>query len=354
MVPAFDEARRLQMGTERLLRASEAGAFDPTHTEIIVVDDGSTDQTADRAQTLLGALPHLQVIRLPVNAGKGAAVRQGIAAARAPLVAFIDADMSIDPQQIPALVRALADADVAIGSRSLPGSSGEGVSWQRAVMGRAFNALVNAAAHLSLSDTQCGFKAFRTGAARLLFQCGVIDRYAFDVEVLYLARRFGMVVTEVPVHWRQIEGSRIRPLHDPAIMLKEALGRWSGRRAAQPVEAVVLSPSTNGTNLADTARAALGPAVPVVPRNDGATIVLLPLCAPAEVDALTGRLQSAIGAPLRRIRLTTTQVAELGPISMLSPAAPPPRQGRRQKFPRAQVAASDARRAGATRATPRS
>jgi hypothetical protein len=320
VVPAFNEERRLDRGAELFFAALAEGALDARHLELIVVDDGSTDHTEDQAREVFGSLPRHQVIRIP-HAGKGAAVRAGVATASAPLVAFMDADMSIHPRQVPQLVQALGGAEVAIASRSLPGSSGDGVSLGRVVMGRAFNGLINAVAHLSLSDTQCGFKAFRTPVARLLFHCSVIDRYAFDVEVLYLARRLGFGITEVPVHWRQIEGSRIRPLRDPAEMLTDVLRRWSGRRAPQPVEGVVVGPTTNGTSNVERARRVVGPTMPVLGWRDGAALVLLPLCRPAEATSLFQRLRTAMPGPLRRVSLTVTQLAEVAPLHVSGPTA---------------------------------
>ena len=187
VVPAFNEAYRLGDGFERFRAAVRTGAVDLDDTEVIVVDDGSDDDTAARARTLLADLPHHRVIRLPSNQGKGAAIRTGIRAARGTSTAYMDADMAIDPRAIPLLLDRLVANEAAIGSRSLPDSMVESRYMLRPLMGRLFNRLVTAGTDLDFLDTQCGFKAFRTEVARLLFHLVPIDRFAFDVEVL--ARR---------------------------------------------------------------------------------------------------------------------------------------------------------------------
>ena len=219
VVPAFNEAERLSNKAERLNHAIETGVLDQRSTELIVVDDGSTDGTGRLAKELLASsFDRLHVLRLDVNAGKGAAVRAGVAAAGAPVVAFMDADMSVDPHQIPRLVNAIGQAEVAIGSRSLRESTVENAPSRRKYMGRAFNGLVNAITRISIRDTQCGFKAFQTPVARMLFHFMEIDGFAFDVELLYLAHRLGLGIVEVPVNWRDCGGSTVR-LSDPVAMI---------------------------------------------------------------------------------------------------------------------------------------
>ena len=241
VVPAFNEVTRLGVGIERLQAAVDQGAVDVGVTEFVVVDDGSTDGTAELARDLYGRYPQSTVLRLPANAGKGAAIRRGVASARGAAIAFMDADMAVDPRQIPLLVGALDHADVAIASRALPGSSADHDRLGRTMMGWAFNQIVNAATHVSVGDTQCGFKAFRTPVARLLFHSSTIDRFAFDVEVLYTARRLGLRIAEVPVQWSNAQGTRIRPLRDPLSMLSDVLLSRIGSRPAKLVEAVSVS-----------------------------------------------------------------------------------------------------------------
>ena len=169
---------------------------------------------------LPGLFDRLQVLRIDRNAGKGAAVRLGAGAATAPVVVFMDADMSVDPSEISGLVDGIGRADIAIGSRSLADSVVETDGVQRKVMGWTFNTIVTTVTGMPFADTQCGFKAFRTPIARLLFHLMTVERFAFDVEVLYLAQRLRMDITEVPVRWRrnaaeQGKGADRSDLHDP-------------------------------------------------------------------------------------------------------------------------------------------
>ncbi len=240
IVPAFNEAHRLPDGMERFEAAAAEGAVDVERTEVLVVDDGSTDTTARTARCLLAQLPHHRVTSLPVNQGKGAAVRAGVALARGAYTAFMDADMAIDPRAVPELLDGLLTHDAAIGSRALPDSMVDGTYAVRAVMGRIFNWMVTTGTGLGLHDTQCGFKAFRTPVARLLFHLVSIDRFAFDVEVLARARRLGLRVTEVPVQWRHVPGSTIHPLEDSIGMLVDVYRSRFGLLPARPVPSVVV------------------------------------------------------------------------------------------------------------------
>ena len=332
VVPAFNEAGRLAEGMSRFDTAVAEGAVDLERTEIIVVDDGSTDQTAPAARTLLAGLPYHRVVTLPVNRGKGAAVRTGMSLAKGACTAFMDADMAIDPRAIPLLLDALRTSDVAIGSRALPDSMMDGTYATRAVMGRLFNRLVTAGTGLGLLDTQCGFKAFRTPVARLLFHLVRIDRFAFDVEVLVRARRLGLRVAEVPVHWRHVPGSSIHPLHDPISMLGDVCRSRLGLLPAPAVPSVVVR-DPGGVLGADPLAERVGPVVgaalggrPVPVVVDGSSaVVLLPLVDPVEVADTVAALRAGL-EPLEVLRRATTADAlvALGPLSgrLRAPSAP--------------------------------
>ena len=240
VIPAYNEGPRLDDGVARLRVAIAAGAIDPETTEFIVVDDGSTDDTTERAGTLFSPFPHVRLLRLPENHGKGGAVRAGVAAATAPLIAFADADMAIDPGQTPEFLRALAQADLAIGSRAASGASVNRSSLRRSLMNRTFNRLVNVLTSVGLDDTQCGFKAFRAPVAKLLFHCSVTERFAFDVEILSLARRFGLVIAEVPVQWLRVQGSQIRPWTDARSMAGDVVRARRGAASVAPVPTLSL------------------------------------------------------------------------------------------------------------------
>ena len=226
IIPAFNESRRLPISVPRLL-----SVIDLETTEVIVVDDGSRDGTGGVAADLLNDLRHGAVLRLNENAGKGAAVRAGVAHARGTSTVFMDADLATDPGDIFGLLDGLDRADVVIGSRAAPGASVENAPWMRAVMGWTFNRFLRSVTGLELRDTQCGFKAFRTPLAKLLFSRSRIDGFAIDVEILLLARRIGLVVEEVPVRWRHQPGSQVSPVRDSLAMVSDVVrlrrGGWS-------------------------------------------------------------------------------------------------------------------------------
>lgn len=213
VIPAYEEANRLPNALPGLL-----AAVDARRTEIIVVDDGSSDDTASVARHWLSGLPHARVLRI-AHRGKGAAVRAGVAHAAGDAVLYTDADMATDPEAIPRLVAALDTADVAIGSRAVAGSTTERAPLPRVVMGRGFNRLVRLATGLPWRDTQCGFKGFRAPVAHRLFDLSRVDGYAFDVELLALADSLGYRVVELPIQWRGVSGSHVRPLVDSARMI---------------------------------------------------------------------------------------------------------------------------------------
>jgi glycosyltransferase involved in cell wall biosynthesis len=273
VVPAYNEARRLRTSLPPLLdTVSDIGA------ELIVVDDGSDDDTSEVAAAHLAGLPGAKVVRLALNSGKGAAVRAGVAHARGRSIVFMDADLATDLGDLPALLDALETADVAIGSRGLPEATVEGATKTRAGMGRVFNRLARAITGLDVRDTQCGFKAFRAPVAQLLFHLGVVDGFAFDVEILALARRMGYRVAEVPVHWHAIEGSRVDVVRDPARMARDVLltqARWRRTRILAVLRAL------EGDGVVEVLRANMRASDNVVPWSEGA-LALLP-CTEVEV-----------------------------------------------------------------------
>ena len=324
IVPAFNEAHRLGAGMRRFEAAVSAGAIDLDRTELVVIDDGSTDATASTADKLLAALPHHRVLRLPTNRGKGAAVRAGVASARSTYTAYMDADMAIDPLAVPLLLEGLGHNDIAIGSRALASSMVETTYVVRSLMGRLFNELVTTGTGLGLKDTQCGFKAFRTPVARLLFHLVRIDRFAFDVEILARARRLGLTVTEVPVHWKHVEGSTVHPLHDSIAMVTDVYRSRRGLLAGPPVPTLtVVAPDgadpirsdivSRTTRVLD--RVLDGAPVPVVEVPHG-VVALLAMVEPADVSRAHTELQAAL-SPLTVTRqaLALDGLAHLGPLA---------------------------------------
>jgi glycosyltransferase involved in cell wall biosynthesis len=223
VMPAFNEAGRIGES----LRAIDAFARTiETRLELIVVDDGSVDETTSIAERYLGGMTSLdgRVVRYARNRGKGYAVRCGLLSARAPVALFTDADLSTPIQEMPRLVGdLLADrADLTFGSRGIDRRLiGVHQSRRRELAGRVFNLVLRAATGLPFKDTQCGFKAFRMNVCRPLIEAGRIDGFGFDVELLYAAHQAGLRLREIPVRWDHYEGSKVRCLRDGLRMLRD-------------------------------------------------------------------------------------------------------------------------------------
>jgi dolichyl-phosphate beta-glucosyltransferase len=203
VIPAFNEAGRLPRTLERV--TAFLREWGRSH-EVLVADDGSTDQTAEKARAA-GAT----VLRDDHNRGKGHAVRRGMLAARGRRRLMTDADLSTPIEELPRfLARMDEGVDVVIGSRALPGSTIEvHQSRYRENMGRVYNLFVRALALPGLHDTQCGFKLWSARAAREAFTAARLDGFSFDVEALYVARKRGYRIAEIPVVWRNDAASRV-------------------------------------------------------------------------------------------------------------------------------------------------
>jgi glycosyltransferase involved in cell wall biosynthesis len=224
IVPAYNEATRLGKSLGTILEY--LGSYDGGG-ELIVVDDGSTDETARIAgQALAGASPAVSTrfIKVEPNRGKGHAVRAGLLAARAPVALFTDADLSTPITETPKLVEPLrrGEADVTFGSRALDRSLiGIHQPWRREQGGKVFNLIVRLATGLPFWDTQCGFKAFRMSVCRAVAEGARIDRFGFDVELLYVAHLAGLKLREIPVRWDHYEGSKVSVARDSLRMFNE-------------------------------------------------------------------------------------------------------------------------------------
>lgn len=228
VVPAYNEEQRLPNAIRTVTQFLDGHDL---RVEVLVVENGSCDRTAEIADAVAKADPRFRAIHV-TQAGKGRAVRTGMLEGRGRVIAFCDADFSMPVAELCRLYEAVeSGADVAVGSREAPGARRIGEPWRRHLMGRVFNLLVRLLAVPNLGDTQCGFKAFRRQAAHDLFRRQVINGWAFDVEVLFLAYQRGYRVCEVPITWRYDPSSRVNPLRDTIRMLRELLTvRWNALR----------------------------------------------------------------------------------------------------------------------------
>lgn len=232
VLPAFDEAARLPATLGRIFAWLDEQAMGADRVEVIVVDDGSGDDTVKLARAAAEIEPRLWVECLPRNMGKGAAVRRGVEVASRDWVLFSDADLSTPIEELLLLVRAAdAGAEIVIGSRDTSGSRIERHQpWYREAMGRTFNRFVRVVAVPGFRDTQCGFKLFSASAARDCFGRQTIDGFAFDVEILWIAWRRGYRIAEVGIRWINDDRSTVDPIRDSARMLADlARIRWRQR-----------------------------------------------------------------------------------------------------------------------------
>jgi dolichyl-phosphate beta-glucosyltransferase len=227
VIPAFNEERRIAPTLERI---SAYLVAQPYAAEVIVVDDGSTDLTVPRAEAALRAGPSFRILSRAVNRGKGAAVRDGVLAAAGEFILVTDADLSTPIEELAGFWPEIeAGADVVIGSRALPGSDVQvHQSAVRETMGKAFNVFVRFLVMRGYRDTQCGFKLFRAAAAKDIFSRLRTEGFSFDVEVLWLCRKLGYAVRQVPVCWRNSPESRVRLVRGSLAMLRDL---WRIRRS---------------------------------------------------------------------------------------------------------------------------
>ncbi len=236
VIPAYNEQSRLPATLERVLAYLQSHAQE---AEIIVVNDGSRDRTAELARSFAAshAGPRVSVAVLdnPGNRGKGYSVRHGMLEARCEWVLFSDADLSSPIEECEKLFAVVEPdrCDVAIGSRALDRSLiGAHQSFFRENAGRIFNLAVRLVAGLGFADTQCGFKLFRRRAAREIFGRSRLERFGFDVEALYLARKLGFRTVEVPVRWNHAEGTKVSMVGDSINMFLDLwrvrVNDWKG------------------------------------------------------------------------------------------------------------------------------
>ena len=246
IIPAYNESARIPATLESVVAAVRLHQWP---AEVIVVNDGSTDSTAQLVRNFSLHAPEVRLLENPGNRGKGYSVRAGILNAQGDIVMFTDADLSAPMDEADRLFAAIANgADIAIGSRWL--ESGRQTHRQplyRQIFGRCFNAVCRMVMQLPFADTQCGFKAFTRSAAQTVFQLQTIERWGFDPEILFIAIKRGFRVVEVPVSWAHDERSRMSYLRDGLQMLKElAIVRWNAMmgRYSKQTEAILRTGET--------------------------------------------------------------------------------------------------------------
>lgn len=227
IVPAYNESLRIGKTLEEIRQYAAAKSFE---SEILLVDDGSSDRTLEIFQEFQSNCPRTRVFSNGENRGKGFSVRRGVLEAQGKVVLFTDADLSAPIEETDKLLEAmeLQGADAAIGSRALDRRLvGVHQPWRREYAGRFFNLLVRLFTGLDIHDTQCGLKLFRRESTRRAFELQRVERFGFDPEVLFLIRHFGGKIAEVPVRWNDHPATKVHFLRDSARMFADLIVlRW--------------------------------------------------------------------------------------------------------------------------------
>ena len=239
VIPAYNESARIPATLASVVGCIRARGWD---AEVLVVNDGSTDATAEVVRAFAQTAPEVRLVENPGNRGKGYSVRSGMLQARGGVVLFTDADLSAPIEEAERLFAAIkGGADIAIGSRWLEANrQTQRQPLYRQFFGRCFNSVTRAVMRLPFADTQCGLKAFTRQAAQTVFQLQTIERWGFDPEILFIALKRGYWIIEVPVSWAHDERTRMSYLKDGIKMLEElTIIRWNAFRGRynKPVEA---------------------------------------------------------------------------------------------------------------------
>jgi dolichyl-phosphate beta-glucosyltransferase len=233
IIPSYNEEQRLPATLKRIAAYSRSASHP---IEVIVVDDGSRDRTIAVAEQFRSEIPSLRVISNGENRGKGYSVRHGMQEARGHIVLFTDADLSAPIEEVEKLLPAMKDHDVAIGSRAVDRSLiSVHESPFREFAGIIFNKIVRLILRLPFVDTQCGFKAFRREACKIIFEQQTIERFGFDPELLYLARHHGLRSIEIPVRWGHSPATKVSMMRDSIQMFIDVFAiRWNSLTGKYP------------------------------------------------------------------------------------------------------------------------
>lgn len=244
VIPAFNEGMRIEDALERVMSCIAERRWD---AEVLVVDDGSQDDTAAIVQRWMRDNPRLHLIQNPGNRGKGYSVRNGLLQAAGDIVMFTDADLSAPMEEAERLIFALEQgADVAIGSRWLDKTRQTiHQPLYRQFFGRCFNWITRTVMGLPFKDTQCGFKAFKRPVAQMIFRLQTIERWGFDPEILFIARKLKYIIREVPVTWGHDERSRMSYLKDGIKMLEDMAKIRTNSLAGRYDEAIAAMKDTS-------------------------------------------------------------------------------------------------------------
>ncbi|HHT9144804.1 MAG TPA: dolichyl-phosphate beta-glucosyltransferase [Candidatus Wunengus sp. YC61] len=223
IIPAYNEEKRVLPTLRKICAYLSAKDFP---CEIIIVDDGSTDNTLQMIKNFASSNNHLVILTNEQNIGKGYSVRKGMLSARGEYAFFTDADLSTPIEEIDKCLPYLLNGyDVVIGSRSMPGADIiVHQPWYREKMGKIFNFMVNMVLLKGIIDTQCGFKGFKREAVKTIFSKCKIDGFSFDVEALYLSRKYNFKIKEIPIRWENSTLSKVSPIKHSLQMFKDLIG----------------------------------------------------------------------------------------------------------------------------------
>lgn len=228
VIPAYNEELRIIRTLGQVVSFLNTRSYS---WEVVVADDGSADATAQLVEDFASRQSRVRLLRL-THRGKGSAVKHGMLEAKGQYRFLCDADLSMPFEQVERfLPPQLEGVDIALGSREAPNARRVGEPSQRHLMGRFYNWLVRVLAVPGVDDTQCGFKCFRGEVVPELFQKQTIDGFAFDVEILFLAYKSGMIIKEVGIDWYYRDRSKIRPVHDSVTMTRDLVKiRWRHKK----------------------------------------------------------------------------------------------------------------------------